>query len=316
VSAHGPDVSIVIPCYRGEKFIRDAIASVLSQEGGRVEVVVVDDGSPDHSAAVIEAIADSRVRLVRHQRNHGIATARNTGLEASRAGLVAFLDQDDLWLPGRLGDQLRAFEADASGDVALVFGITIVIDRLGRTKSSPHRVPHDLPTLRGKQLLERLIVDNPIPLGAAMIRRRYLDAVGPFDESIRGGSDDFDMIVRLAEHGRFGFLERQCFARRLHDDNYTRADRMTEESLGVIDRVERRYPDLAHAARVGRSRKLYRRARYMQLAGDAKRAVPDYHAAIAAWPWQARAWIGLALCHLGPVGQMFSDWWNRGRNAT
>lgn len=313
MSATRPDVTVVIPCYRGRRFIGEAIASVLSQDGGSIEVVVVDDGSDDGSAAAVEAIADDRVCLLKHDRNRGIAAARNTGLRAARADLIAFLDQDDLWLAGRLVAQLEAFSDDRVGDVVLVFGDMVVVDRRGSARNVPPRLPHDLATLSGTKLLERIVADNFVPLGASMIRRRFLEAAGPFDESIRGGSDDFDMITRLAEHGRFVFVPQRCFTRRLHDDNYTRAERMIAESLQVIDRVERRHPEVARAARVGRGRRLYRRARDAQAAGDSRSAARDYRAAIAAWPWQSRAWVGLVLCGLGPVGNAASKSWQRRR---
>lgn len=313
MSATRPDVTVVIPCYRGRRFIAEAVASVLTQEGGTTEVVVVDDGSDDDSAAAVEGIADRRVRLLRHDVNRGIAAARNTGLKAARADLIAFLDQDDWWLPGRLASQLGTLAVQRAGDVALVFGEMDVVDRRGRSRAVPPRVPRDLPALSGTKLLARLVADNFVPLGASMIRRHCLEAAGPFDESICGGSDDFDMITRLAEHGRFVFVPQRGFARRLHDDNYTRAERMIAESLQVIDRVERRHPEVARAARVGRGRRLYRRARDVQAAGDAHDAARDYRAAIAAWPWQARAWIGLALCGLGPVGNVVTKWRYRRR---
>jgi glycosyltransferase involved in cell wall biosynthesis len=302
MNAAPPHVTVVIPYYRGRKFIADAVASVLSQEDGTVEVVIVDDGSDDDAAAAVAGIADPRVRVLHHEGNRGIAAARNTGLNAARADLIAFLDQDDVWLPGRLSSQLQAFAIDRAGDVALVFGGMDVVDRNGRSRAVPPRVPRDLPALSGTKLLARLVADNFVPLGASMIRRRCLAAVGPFDESIRGGSDDFDMITRLAERGRFVFVPQRGFARRLHDDNYTRAERMIAESLQVIDRVEHRHPEVARAARVGRGRRLYRRARDVQATGNVRDAARDYRAAIAAWPWQARAWLGLALCGLGPVG--------------
>ncbi len=311
MNAERPDVTVVIPCYRGRRFIADAVASVLSQEGGTVDVVVVDDGSDDDSASVVAAIADGRVRLLRHDGNRGIAAARNTGVAAARADLVAFLDQDDWWLPRRLASQLREFAADREGDAALVFGGMVVVDREGRERNVPPRVPPDLRALRGVALLDRLVADNFVPLGASLVRRRALEAAGPFDESIRGGSDDFDMITRLAEHGRFVFTPSLAFARRLHAENYTSAVRMIDESLRVIDRVEARHPELKRAARVGRARKLYRRARDVHAAGDARGAAKDYRAAIAAWPRLARAWMGLALCSLGPLGDAVSKAWMR-----
>ena len=308
-----PDASVIIPCYGGEAFIGEAVESVLSQSGGDVEVIVVDDASPDESIARIERLNDARVRIVRHATNRGIAAARNSGLGVARGEFVAFLDQDDLWLPGRLALQLDAFRTHAGDDVGLVFGDVVVRFPGGEDWAPRLRVPVDAHRLSVPSLLALLIAGQFPPLGAVLVRRTMLESAGGFDESIRGGSDDLDIMVRFAEHGRFARVARPVFVRRVHGENYSSAERMTNEALAIIDAVAGRHPEIRRAARAARGRQYYRRATERYLGGDRNRAAEDYRYATSAWPWNARAWTGRLLCGLGPIGEILARAWARRR---
>jgi glycosyltransferase involved in cell wall biosynthesis len=99
-------VSVVIPCYNGAKFLREALESVLGQTHPVLEVIVVDDGSTDDSAAIAESFG-TPVRVIR-QSNQGESVARNRGIEAAVGAWIAFLDADDLWLPNKIAAQISA----------------------------------------------------------------------------------------------------------------------------------------------------------------------------------------------------------------
>lgn len=306
-----PHVSVVIPHYRGKRFVGAAIESVLVQAETETEVIVVDDGSGDDSVTALEALAEPRVRVVRHAHNRGIGAARNTGLQHARAELVAFLDQDDLWLPGLAAAHRRVLDNDAGGTIGVVFSDLLVLHRSGRV-SQPHlRVPERLSELAPEELLSSIVQDDFVRLGGCVIRRRSIEAAGPFDETIRGGSDDFDMIVRLADVCRFGHVPEPLFIRRLHDENYTKAERMMDESLLVLDRIAERHPNIERALNVGRYKRLYRRARAFQMAGQTSEAARDYRRTLRVHPWHPRAYFGLMLCALGPAGSLVSRWWQR-----
>ena len=105
-------VSVVIPVYNGERFLRDSINSVLGQTFTDFEIVTVDDGSTDGSADIVRSYSDPRIRIVSHTRNLGLAEARNTGIRSSRGVYVALLDSDDIAEPTRLADQFRAMEQE------------------------------------------------------------------------------------------------------------------------------------------------------------------------------------------------------------
>ena len=103
-----PLVSIIVPVYNGEKYLREALESVFEQDYSPYEVIVIDDGSTDDSARIAQSFA---VRYV-YQENQGPAIARNKGIEISTGEYIAFIDQDDTWLPGKLSIQMKHLLAD------------------------------------------------------------------------------------------------------------------------------------------------------------------------------------------------------------
>ncbi len=304
------NLTVVIPCYRGEHLVTDAIQSVLTQTGAQVEVIVVDDGSPDRSADVVGAIGDARVRVLRHETNRGIAAARNTGLTAAQSEFVAFLDQDDLWLPGFVEAVLDALSKP--GAEACVLGFSNVIDRdaNGVNRRFPGvRAPLALELSAPQSLLAAMLRGRFVMLGASIIRRTALVEAGGFDEKMRGGADDIDVLLRLAERGGFVHIDAILFVRRLHGQNYTNAELMTDESLAAIDRLLERHPELAPEARMAKAQRLYRRASDAIVQGRAGRARSDYIASLRLHKWQPRAWLGLALSSSGGLGTALAARW-------
>lgn len=113
-----PKASVIIPAYNAEAFVAQAIESVLRQSYGDFELLVMDDGSTDATANVIEAYRDARVRLVRHA-NQGLSRTLNRGIDLSRGEIITYLDADDVWMPTKLEREMAIF--DSEEDVGLVF---------------------------------------------------------------------------------------------------------------------------------------------------------------------------------------------------
>jgi glycosyltransferase involved in cell wall biosynthesis len=207
-------VSTIIPVFNGERFVADAIESVLAQDYHPLEIILVDDGSTDNTSRIAERFAE-RICYVR-QANRGPAAARNTGLSHAHGDAVTFLDADDLWTPGKLASQVAAVGRSPSRD--------IVLGHLQRLKlTSAHGFePHGAPELS-------------LNLGASLIRRQVFDLVGPFDESLRL-ADDWDWYMRARELGVSILVQDSVvlFYRR-HDNNLTNqrdeGDRSTVEVL-------------------------------------------------------------------------------------
>jgi glycosyltransferase involved in cell wall biosynthesis len=164
-----PQVSAVIPAYNAERYLAEALESVLAQTSRPTEILVVDDGSTDGTAQIVERFG-SKVQLI-HQSHAGAAVARNRAIAAASGGWIAFLDADDIWMPAKTERQLRSIEA--SPEAAIVFG---------RVEEfvSPEIPPHT------KTSLERFTtpVKGTIP-SAMMVRRDVFDRVGTFDQSYR-----------------------------------------------------------------------------------------------------------------------------------
>ena len=199
-----PLVSAIIPCRNAERFLAEAIRSVLDQDSGPVEVVVVDDGSTDCSVEVARSFG-GRVRVCQ-QPHAGAATARNRGIELARGAWIAFLDADDVWPPGRLSRMTAALGADPS--VGMV---------LGRTEQfvSPEISSADRDTLR--------FDDAPRAArtaGAVLIRRSELERVGVFSTEWETG-EVIDWFNRAAEAGVTSvMLTDVVLRRRLHPQNH------------------------------------------------------------------------------------------------
>lgn len=187
-------VSIIIPAYNAEATLPATLKSVLSQTYTDFEVWVVDDGSRDGTASVVETIADPRIHLVQ-QANQGAAVARNHGIEVSTAPLVTFLDGDDCWTPEKLADQVAALEQHPQA--AIAYSWTNYIDQAGQPLFPGGRDKHS------GDVYGELFQHNFIESGSNLIvRRTALEQVGVFDPDL-ASVHDWELWLRLAEHYEF-----------------------------------------------------------------------------------------------------------------
>ncbi len=196
-STTSPAVSVVIPTWNRAASVRRAIDSVLAQDFTDLEVIVVDDASTDDTAQAVRGIADGRVRLLEQPVNQGVSAARNRGIAAARAPLIAFLDSDDIWLPGKLSRQVALMDA-SPGRVGMVY--------TGIENRTPDGARSEAPTWRG-DVFARLMQMNGIHGGAStsMMRREVFDMVGGFDTTLPA-IEDYEMWVRIARFWQVDFV--------------------------------------------------------------------------------------------------------------
>jgi len=207
-----PDISVVLATYDRRQSLPRAIASVLAQDSVRFELIVVDDASRDGTADYLATLSDPRIRTLAAERNGGPSAARNLGLKAARAGIVAFLDSDDAYLPRRLAAPLAAFAADAG----LVCTLSSAI-RHDRKRSRKARIP----AIRlAPAAFEWALICDLVPVEATSItiRRDAALAAGGFCERLRL-TEDREFLVRLARHGGALLLSEPLWAKFWGDDN-------------------------------------------------------------------------------------------------
>jgi glycosyltransferase involved in cell wall biosynthesis len=191
MTSSSPLVSALIPAYNAARTVRASVDSVLTQTVEDLEVIVVDDGSSDKTADVVDAITDSRVRLVR-QPNGGAAAARNTALSLARGRWVALLDADDLWLPKKLERQLAVLDANPN-TTAVQSGVYYVDDLLKVLQVRPCR--EDQSTL-----LDFLCFRNlPGAQSTWLISRRDFQRFGEFDPELVI-LEDWDISLKAARY--------------------------------------------------------------------------------------------------------------------
>lgn len=201
-----PAVSVIVTAYNVAEYVGEALQSVFAQTFDDFEVIVVDDGSPD-VVRLEQALRPFRDRITCiRQPNRGASAARNTGIRAAAAPLVAILDGDDVWEPGYLAAQVAAFERDRSLDLAfanaLFFGEGSLV---GRDCMS-------LSPVEGEMTFERVVAQQTNVIGFVVARREILLRAGLFDESL-ASSEDFELWARILKiGGRVGWT-REVLAR-------------------------------------------------------------------------------------------------------
>jgi glycosyltransferase involved in cell wall biosynthesis len=187
-----PQISIVIPCYNGARFLRETLDSVRRQTYPATEVIVIDDGSTDDSAAIAESFG-SPVRVLR-QTNHGESVARNRGISVAAGDWIALLDADDLWEPRKLERQVDVVRNVSSGWVCVY---THHYFHRGAKTPAESRPEYDTyPDARIRLLFDWCIIPS-----SAIIRRDVATQV-PFVESVRLG-EDMIFFSQLRQHGDF-----------------------------------------------------------------------------------------------------------------
>ena len=209
------NVSVVIPTYNRAHTVLDAVWSVLTQRFRDLELIVVDDGSTDDTAARLAAVGDPRLQVIMG-RHAGVSAARNLGVAKASGDLVAFLDSDDLWHPDKLACEVAFLthhpEVDAVfTDLEKRHGDQVFPSFMRETAVFSRRLENagypDGLVLAPREIRLCLLQEVPIKPSALTLRRAAFDAVGGFDETW-SSSEDWEFLLRLAREHRFGYLDR------------------------------------------------------------------------------------------------------------
>ena len=219
-----PLVSVIIPVYNGEAFVGNAIESVLRQRHRPLEIIVVDDGSTDGSAAVVRRFRE-RVRYHR-QANAGAASSRNRGVSMARGPLISFLDADDLYVENKLTLQVQRLELNPRAEIVIGYRQYLMLE--DSATDSVFR--------------EHLEPAMSLQLGCGLFRATVFPKVGRFTESLRI-CDDWDWFLRARELGVRLLIHRDVVLhQRIHGGNITRQrEKGQQEMLRILKRsIDRR----------------------------------------------------------------------------
>jgi len=203
-------IAVLLPVYNAENYIVPAIQSVLAQTFADFELVVIDDGSTDHTAKVLARFSDPRIRIIRQEQNAGLVTALNTGIKCTRSEFIARMDADDICRPRRFERQVAFLEAHPDVSICGTWYRTF-----GARKRAV-RLP-----VKPEEIRARMFFSWSMGHPTIMMRRSFLEQHALFyDEEFRN-CEDFDFLARAAELTRLATLPEFLLDYRVHDDQVT-----------------------------------------------------------------------------------------------
>ncbi len=263
-----PLVSVVMPAFNCEKFLAEAIESVLGQDYRPLELIIINDGSKDQSGNIARSYCrpDGSVRLIELP-NGGPSKARNRGMEEARGDFIAFIDSDDLWLPEKISKQMMIFAEKP--EIGVVYSQRENIDERGTVFQG-----YKAPVFSGN-VLQRLYVDNFICCSSAVIRRSVYEKIGGFNPDLRM-SEDFDFFLRVTPFVSVEGISEPLVHYRNHSEQ---ASKRVEERIQVVWKIRERFnAEFGHRIRWStrmraRSRHYAGRASRAQAAGERWQAV-------------------------------------------
>jgi len=204
---YGDLVSIIVPVYNRAHMLARSVGCLTSQSYKNIEIIIVDDGSADDIEGTVGALDDSRINLIRREKNGGASAARNTGIEAAKGDLIAFHDSDDVCLFDKIEQQVRAF-VDLPEDYVILHSCALRYAEVDEVHFDRMRLsiqpPPTAAQLSGELYMQTLI-RNTIHLTTALLRRSAVLMIGGFDERLRN-NEDWDFMLRLTQQGKVNFL--------------------------------------------------------------------------------------------------------------
>lgn len=241
-----PNVSVIIPAYNADRFIRDTLTTVAAQTYAAIEILVVDDGSTDNTAKIVSAFTaqDPRIRLIQ-TRNGGVARARNIGLQEARGRYVAFLDADDLWHPEKIARQVAFMDEHAEDPRwAAVYTLHHVIDEHGVVLDQGREWSCS-GYMYARHLCMRFVGNG----STIMTLRTAAQAVGGFDPRYAdagvGGCEDLDFEFKIAAQYRIGAINQFLVGYRRYAGNMSSDPvRMAQALCVVTEQCFQRGPSL------------------------------------------------------------------------
>ncbi|MCK9267047.1 glycosyltransferase [bacterium] len=221
------EITVLMAVYNGEKYVREAIESILSQTFKDFEFLIVDDGSDDSTPRILAEYKDSRIKIVRNPKNIGLAASLNTGIKLSSGKFIARQDADDISMPERLERQVSFIHNKK--DIALVGTWVLTINSNGE-KVDKVIYPCDDATIR-----KNIVVRNQFAHGSVMYRKGAVVSAGCYNELFRF-SEDYNLWLRLVEFGEAANIPEFLYKWRMAEPIFYSEKKIGEEMYCLLTR--------------------------------------------------------------------------------
>ena len=211
-----PKVSVIMPAYNAERYIGEAIESILNQSYKELELIIIDDCSSDSTLELVKKYKDNRIKLLKNNENRGIAYTTNYGIDISSGEYIALLDDDDIAYPERLEIQVNYLEKHPEIDI--LGGRTEIID-----EESNHKYMLGIPRNNPKYIKAMLLFHNlDFSNGTAMIRRMFIEKnrIQYLDNCL--GMQDYRFFIECSKYGNISSVDKLLLKHRSHSDNETK----------------------------------------------------------------------------------------------
>ena len=263
-----PEISVIMPVHNRADVLPRAIQSVLDQNTGDFELIIVDDGSTDKSVKVARSFADDRIRVIEQGENRGGNAARNVGVRTAQAPLIAFLDSDDTYLPEKLHWVVGEFKRRPELD--------LMVDSFVKVQppgSARPQVERKNPVIDDRELFRKALFTRQLwkATPSITVRRETINRAGLFDENLKR-LQDFDFLIRASEFANCASTDRVLWIKYWDSKAISAQDTMITANIELCRRhpeylstVEFR-PGLAYALRLS----LWRRLKAGQFSGAVK----------------------------------------------
>jgi glycosyltransferase involved in cell wall biosynthesis len=296
-----PLVSVVVPAYNCARYVAEALRSALEQQYNPVEIIVVNDGSTDDTPEVIRTFGD-RITLI-NQSNAGAAAARNAAIEKARGDYIAFLDSDDLWLPGKLAAQVSYLEAHP--EIGMVYSAWSEWRTDSTGQFEPPAQPGKAITvaidpMTSGWLYNRLLLGCIIHTTTVMIRSEIVKQVGTFDVSLRRGQD-YDYWLRVSRVTPIHKLQNRLSLYRIHGESITHKAHPDNYGVIVIQKALDRWGSVGPDGTVTPQRVINRVLARLWFGfgyshyecGDLRTAFDAFRHCVSFRPWWYGGWLNL-----------------------
>lgn len=295
------NVSVVLPCHNGGRWISEAIGSVLAQTYQNFELVIIDDGSADDSKRIISSyLYDERIRYI-YQDNRGFSAAINRGIKESNGIFIGFIGQDDLWMPIKLESQLGYINKHKNLD--LLHSNYYSIDAKKRIIRQEKAKTPDFS--KKEEVIKRLFLNNFIGFETVLVKRKCFDEVGFFDEHMMGFSDH-DMWLRIAGSFNIGYLDLPLVKKCEHGLQLSkfRAEIILRDEFLMVKKAIEYYPFLKRVEQKKLTSLYYSLGMALVQKGRHKKAKGKLVQVIAYEPWKLKA---ILVCLAPSLYDFMSD---------